>query len=52
MLEVDPSGRRIRLSAKAVAEVRERTEQNADPAAEGSGTLAAKLRSALKSPEK
>lgn len=55
--EVDPAGRRIRLSAKAVAEareaeeVREWTEQNAAPA-EGSGTLADKLRSALKSQEK
>ena len=57
VLEVDPSGRRIRLSAKAVLEareaeeVREWTERNA-PAAEGSGILAAKLRSALKSREK
>ena len=55
--EVDPSGRRIRLSAKAVAEareveeVREWTERNAAPA-EGSGTLADKLRSAFKSLEK
>ncbi|MDR3674308.1 MAG: S1 RNA-binding domain-containing protein [Acidobacteriota bacterium] len=53
--EVDPAGRRIRLSAKAVAEareadeVREWTEQNAAPADEGSGTLADKLRSAFKS---
>ncbi len=51
--EVDPSGRRIRLSAKAVMEareadeVREWTERNAPPA-EGLGTLADKLRSALK----
>jgi ribosomal protein S1 len=57
VLEVDPSGRRIRLSAKAVMEareaeeVREWTERNAPPA-EGSGILAAKLRSALKSLEK
>ena len=57
VLEVDPSGRRIRLSAKAVAEareaeeVREWTERNAPPA-EGSGTLADKLRSAFKSQEK
>jgi small subunit ribosomal protein S1 len=57
VLEVDPSGRRIRLSAKAVLEareaeeVREWTEQNAAPAG-GSGTLADKLRSALKSQEK
>jgi predicted RNA-binding protein with RPS1 domain len=57
VLEVDPSGRRIRLSAKAVAEareaeeVREWTERNAAPA-EGFGTLADKLRSAFKSLEK
>jgi small subunit ribosomal protein S1 len=57
VLEIDPSGRRIRLSAKAVmeareaAEVREWTERNAPPA-EGLGTLGDKLRSALKSPEK
>jgi predicted RNA-binding protein with RPS1 domain len=57
VLEVDPAGRRIRLSAKAVAEareaeeVREWTERNAPPA-EGYGTLADKLRSALKSQEK
>jgi ribosomal protein S1 len=57
VLEADPSGRRIRLSAKAVLEareaeeVREWTERNA-PSAEGSGILADKLRSALKSPEK
>ncbi len=52
VLEVDPAGRRIRLSAKAVmeareaAEVREWTERQAPPA-EGFGTLADKLRSAL-----
>ena len=57
VLEVDPSGRRIRLSAKAVLEareaeeVREWTERNVPPA-EGSGILADKLRSALKSQEK
>ena len=57
VLEVDPSGRRIRLSAKAVLdareaeEVREWTERNAPPAG-GSGILADKLRSALKSQEK
>ncbi len=57
VLEVDPSGRRIRLSAKAVMdareaeEVREWTERNAPPA-EGLGILADKLRSALKSQEK
>ncbi|HXX22933.1 MAG TPA: S1 RNA-binding domain-containing protein, partial [Terriglobia bacterium] len=55
VLEVDPSGRRIRLSAKAVKEareaeeVREWREHNAPPA-EGLATLADKLRSALKSP--
>ncbi len=52
VLEVDPSGRRIRLSAKAVVhareadEVREWTERSA-PSAEGFGALADKLRSAL-----
>jgi small subunit ribosomal protein S1 len=57
VLEVDPSGRRIRLSAKAVMEareaeeVREWTEHNAPPA-QGLGTLANKLRSALKSQAK
>jgi small subunit ribosomal protein S1 len=57
VLEIDPAGRRIRLSAKAVMEareaeeVREWTERNAPPA-EGSGILADKLRSALKLPEK
>jgi small subunit ribosomal protein S1 len=57
VLEIDPSGRRIRLSAKAVAEareaeeVREWTERNAPPA-EGLGTLADKLRAAFKSLEK
>jgi small subunit ribosomal protein S1 len=55
--EIDPAGRRIRLSAKAVAEareaeeVREWTERNAAPA-EGVGTLADKLRSAFKSLDK
>jgi small subunit ribosomal protein S1 len=57
VLEVDPSGRRIRLSAKAVLEareteeVREWAERNAPPA-EGFGTFADKLRSAFKSQEK
>jgi len=52
VLEVDLSGRRIRLSAKAVMEaheaeeVREWTERQETPA-EGFGTLADKLRSAL-----
>jgi len=55
--EVDPAGRRIRLSAKAVAdareaeEVREWTERNAPPAG-GSGILADKLLAALKAREK
>ncbi len=55
--EIDPSGRRIRLSVKAVAEareaeeVREWTEQNA-PAPEASNDLADKLRSAFKSLDK
>jgi small subunit ribosomal protein S1 len=53
VLEVDPSGRRIRLSAKAVAEAREAEEvrewtERKTPSAEGFGTLADKLRSALK----
>jgi small subunit ribosomal protein S1 len=57
VLEVDPSGRRIRLSAKAVMEardaeeVREWTERQAPPTG-GFGTLADKLRSALKPREK
>ena len=57
VLEVDPSGRRIRLSAKAVMdareaeEVREWQERSAPPSG-GSGTLADKLRSALKTQEK
>ena len=57
VLEVDPSGRRIRLSAKAVLEareaeeVREWMERNA-PHTEGAGTIADKLRSAFKSREK
>jgi small subunit ribosomal protein S1 len=57
VLEADPSGRRIRLSAKAVLdareaeEVREWVERNA-PAAEGVGTFADKLRSALKPQDK
>jgi small subunit ribosomal protein S1 len=53
VLEVDPAGRRIRLSAKAVLEareadeVREWTERSA-PASDSFGSLADKLRSALK----
>jgi len=57
VLEIDPAGRRIRLSTKAVMEareaeeVREWTERNAPPA-EGYGILADKLRSAFKSLQK
>jgi small subunit ribosomal protein S1 len=57
VLEVDPSSRRIRLSAMAVMEAREAEEVRAwserkAPAAEGFGTLADKLRSALRPREK
>jgi small subunit ribosomal protein S1 len=57
VLEADPSGRRIRLSAKAVMEAREAEEvrewaERKAPPAEGFGTLADKLRSAFKSREK
>lgn len=54
VLEVDAEGRRIRLSRKAVqaaqeaAEVREYTERSDVKSAEGFGSLADKLRSALK----
>lgn len=53
VLEVDPAGRRIRLSAKAVLQAREAEEVRAwserqAPSAQGFGTLADKLRSALK----
>ena len=53
VLEVDPSGRRIRLSARAVMEAREAEEmrewtESQPSSAEGFGTLADKLRSALK----
>jgi small subunit ribosomal protein S1 len=53
VLEADPSGRRIRLSAKAVAdaqeaeEVREYAERSGSVSPEGFGSLADKLRSAL-----
>ena len=56
VLEVDPTGRRIRLSAKAVADAKEAAEvreysERADAApAEGFGSLADKLRGALKKP--
>jgi ribosomal protein S1 len=54
VLDVDPSSRRIRLSAKAVMEAREADEvrewtERQTQLAEGFGTLADKLRSALKS---
>ena len=58
VLEVDPSGRRIRLSAKAVLdvreadEVREYTEREEIASAEKFGSLADKLRGALKPREK
>jgi small subunit ribosomal protein S1 len=53
VLDIDPSGRRIRLSAKAITEAREADEvrewtERQSPAAEGFGTLADKLRAALK----
>jgi small subunit ribosomal protein S1 len=57
VLDIDPSGRRIRLSAKAVMdalekeEVREWSERQA-PSNQGAGTLADKLRSALTSQKK
>jgi ribosomal protein S1 len=58
VLEVDPSSRRIRLSRKAVldgqeaAEVRDYTERKDVAPAEGFGSLADKLRGALKPPGK
>ena len=58
VLEVDPPGRRIRLSVKAVQdaheaeEVREYTEREDAAPAEGFGSLADKLRGALKPREK
>ena len=58
VLEVDPSGRRIRLSRKAVLdareaeEVREYTERVDVAPPEGFGSLADKLRGALKPREK
>jgi ribosomal protein S1 len=58
VLEIDPSGRRIRLSAKAVqdaheaAEVREYTERGDAAPAQGFGSLADKLRGALEPREK
>jgi small subunit ribosomal protein S1 len=58
VLEVDPAGRRIRLSVKAVLdareadEVREYTERGNAAPGEGFGSLADKLRGALKPREK
>jgi small subunit ribosomal protein S1 len=58
VLEVDPAGRRIRLSAKAVQEareadeVREYTEREDAGPASGFGSLADKLRGALGSRDK
>jgi small subunit ribosomal protein S1 len=58
VIEVDPSGRRIRLSAKAVldaqeaAEVREYAERGDAAPTEGFGSLADKLRGALKPRDK
>ena len=58
VLEVDASGRRIRLSAKAVLdareaeEVRDYTDRAASAATEAFGSLADKLRGALKPREK
>jgi ribosomal protein S1 len=55
ILEVDPSGRRIRASRKAVqeaeeaAQVREYRERTDADASGGVGTLADKLRGALES---
>ena len=54
VLEVDPSGRRIRLSRKAVLdakekdEVRDYAERSSDAPTEGFGSLAEKLRGAFK----
>jgi ribosomal protein S1 len=54
VLEADPSGRRIRVSRKAVTEaqeadeMREYTERNVASAPEAFGSLADKLRGALK----
>jgi small subunit ribosomal protein S1 len=54
VLEVEPGGRRIRLSRKAVLEageredLREYTARSEPPKAEGFGSLADKLKSALK----
>ena len=58
VLEVDPSGRRIRLSRKAVLdsqgaeELRDYYERQDEASAEGFGSLADKFRGALKPREK
>lgn len=58
VLEIEPSGRRIRLSVKAIqdaheaAEVREYTEREDATPSEGFGSLADKLRGALKPRDK
>ena len=57
VLEVDPSGRRIRVSHKAVLDAREAEEvreytERADVTPEAFGSLADQLRSALKPREK
>ena len=58
VLDVDPSGRRIRLSRKEILdakekdEVREYTERRSDTPAESFGSLADKLRGAMKPKER
>jgi len=58
VLEVDPSGRRIRVSRKAVLDAQETAElrayhERADASpAEGFGSLADKLRSAFEPPKR
>jgi len=57
VLDVDPSGKRIRLSAKAILEAKEAEEvrewsERQTPPGGGFGTLADKLRTALKQPKK
>jgi ribosomal protein S1 len=55
--EIDPSGRRIRLSRKAVLdekekdEIREYTERTSEAPAESFGSLAEKLRGAMRPKE-
>ena len=58
VLEVDPAGRRIQLSRKAVLEagekreVREYVEQQGQAQPESFGSLADKLRAAMRPPRK